>query len=205
MTKLRLIGDVHGNHNVIIDALQTCHQFDLTIQLGDFGAGFGAEAYLPLVSGDKFKVLHGNHDNYDKLISHPHNLGRFGVFDFAGKKIFFVAGAWSIDQQFRKEGVSWWQNEELSTKEAIECLDLWDAECKNIDILLSHDGPSICTQHILKAWPTSTHTGKLLDEIFKIHAPPVWRFGHWHKCFSIKIDNTDFKCLNINEAEVIEW
>lgn len=63
MKKLRLIGDLHADHDAINDVLQSCHHYDLTIQLGDFGAGFGAEAYLPLISPNTFKVLQGNHDN----------------------------------------------------------------------------------------------------------------------------------------------
>ena len=72
--ELRIVGDLHGDHFAIIEVLQSCHLYDLTIQLGDFGVGFGAECYLPLVSHDKFRVLQGNHDNSSILARYPHDL-----------------------------------------------------------------------------------------------------------------------------------
>jgi hypothetical protein len=205
MKKLRLIGDLHADHNAINDALQTCHHYDLTIQLGDFGAGFGAEAYLPLISPNTFKVLQGNHDNPTLLADFPHNLGRFGVFDLGDKKIFFVAGAWSIDVVLRTPNVNWWDNEQLSYKEAEDCLSLWENVCKDIDLVISHDGPDIFTKLIKKALPTKTFTASLLGELYNIHQPPLWRIGHWHRSIQAQIGDTHFKCLNLNEEEILEW
>ena len=205
MAKLRLYGDVHGDGKVINDMIQTCHRFDLTIQMGDFGAGFGAEYNLDRADSELLKVLHGNHDNPQILNKYPHNLGRFGVHEFAGKKIFFVAGAWSIDRSYRTPGVDWWEDEELSYTEAEDCLVLWEQVCGEIDLVISHDGPPNFTQLINGSFPKETHTGRLLWEMWKIHQPPLWRIGHWHKSFSKKIENTHFKCLSINEKEVLEW
>ena len=205
MAKLRLIGDVHGDHRAINQALQSCHHYDLTIQIGDFGAGFGAEAYLPFVDSNKFKVLHGNHDDPSVLARYPHNLGRFGILEFAGKKIFYVAGAWSIDQEYRTPGLSWWPNEELSFEESEECLKLYENNCQDIDLIISHDGPPNFTQLIKGVFPIETHTGRLLWEIYKTHSPPQWFFGHWHKSCGGKIGDTNFRCLNINEEYLIEF
>jgi len=203
--RLRVVGDTHGEREPITKMLQTCNSYALTIQLGDFGVGFGAEAYLPRVSSDRFKVLPGNHDNYSLLAQYPHNLGRFGVFEFAGYKIFYVGGAYSIDQHSRIEGVSWWRNEELSYVEAEECLQLWETVCKNVALVLSHDGPPEFTKHILKSMPEDTHTGRLLQEMYKIHQPKQWIIGHWHKSFRKKIGKTAFRCLNIDEEMVLDF
>jgi len=203
--KLRLVGDLHGDHRAINQMMQTCHHYDLTIQIGDYGAGFGAEAYLPNIGADKLRILHGNHDNPDILARYPHDLGRFGVLEFAEKKIFYMAGAWSIDQAHRTPGLSWWPNEELSLLEAEQCLQLWEKECKDISLVLTHDGPINVTQNILGSWPYETTTGKVGYEMWKIHNPPLWRFGHWHRCWSKKIGDTEFRCLNINEFEVLEF
>ena len=203
--KLRLCGDVHGDHNAIIQILQSCHHYDLTIQMGDYGAGFGAEAYLPLVPHEKFRVLHGNHDNPAILARYPHDLGRFGVLEFGDKKIFYVAGAWSIDYQWRTPGLSWWPNEELDYTEAEECLKLWENVCADIDLVISHDGPPVFTQYIKNVYPIETFTGSLLWEMYKIHKPQLWRIGHWHKSFDKKIQSTHFRCLNINEEEILEF
>jgi len=203
--ELRLVGDLHGDHFAIIEVLQSCHLYDLTIQLGDFGVGFGAECYLPLVSHDKFRVLQGNHDNSSLLARYPHDLGRFGVFEFGKKKIFYVAGAWSIDYGNRTPGLSCWPDEELSLKESDDCLDLWEEVCGEIDIVLSHDGPPNFTQNIKKEFPIETHTGRLLWEMWKIHAPPKWIIAHWHRSFSKTIGKTKFQCLDINEEKIISW
>ena len=132
-------------------------------------------------------------------------LGRFGVFEIGDKKIFFIAGAWSIDQAYRTPGLSWWAEEELNFTEAEECLNLWESVCKDIDLVISHDGPPNFTQHIKNVFPIETHTGRLLWEMYKIHQPPLWRIGHWHKSFEKKIGNTIFKCLDINEEEILEF
>lgn len=204
-TKLRLVGDLHGDHDAINKVLQSCHRYDLTIQLGDYGAGFGAEAYLPLISPDTFKVLHGNHDNPDVLERFSHNLGRFGTFEFAGKLIFFVAGAYSIDVAYRTPGLSWWAREELSYEEGLSCLTLWESVCKDVDLVLSHDIPHEVCIMINRSEPVSTSTAQLLSQMAKIHSPPLWRFGHWHKTWRNTVNGTEYRCLNINEQEVIEW
>lgn len=197
---IRLVGDLHGAHIPIVDMLKSCHYYDCTIQLGDFGVGFGAESYIELATSDKLRVLHGNHDNPSILARYPHDLGRFGFIEIAGVKIFFVAGAWSIDQADRIPGLSWWQEEELNMIEGNECLDLWEKYCKDVDVVISHDGPPNATQFILRSFPRETYTGKLLWEMWKIHNPPAWYFGHWHKSFEKKIGQTVFRCLGINEV-----
>ena len=204
-TKLRLVGDLHGDSSQIIKMIKTSSDYDLTIQLGDFGAGLGAEKYLDEVDHTKLRILHGNHDNPDVLESYPHNLGRFGTFEFAGKLIFFVAGAYSIDVEDLIPGVSWWDNEELSYREGLSCLSLWESVCKDVDLVLSHDIPYEVRTMFRSFEPIATLTSELLSQMSEIHSAPLWRFGHWHKTWSAKIGATEFRCLNINEEEVIEW
>lgn len=197
--KLKLIGDVHGNHNYILNAMQTAHLYDLTIQLGDFHVGFGAEAYLPNVSSDKFKFIHGNHDNPKLCNNYKHHLGRYGVYEQDGKRIFFVAGAHSPDFGTRVPGLSMWYDEQLSPTEAELCLQLWEKECKTIDLVISHDGPPNFTMLLKGFFPDESTTTKLLWEIWKIHEPPIWVHGHWHRSFTKQIGNTKFISLNIGE------
>ena len=47
-------------------------------------------------------------------------------------------------------------------------------------------------------------TEKTLGEMFKIHQPKLWIFGHWHRKFDQKILGTQFICLNINEERIID-
>jgi len=204
MKKIRLCGDWHGNAGAINNAKQTLNRYDLTIQLGDFGAGFDAEYYLDFIDSDKFKILFGNHDHYFTLSKYPHALKRFGILEFNEKKIFYIGGAQSIDKDLRIPGLNWWSDEELSYKEVNDCLDLYEENCREIDIIISHECPINVGQEVLKSWPRESVTNKMLYEIWKIKEPDQWFFGHYHKSFNKKISNTNFRCLNINEEYVIE-
>jgi len=206
MSTLRLVGDLHGDPNAINALIQSCHRYDLTIQVGDYGIGFGAERSLDSAP-ENLKILHGNHDNYDLLSQYPNDLGRFGVYEFAGRRIFYIAGAWSLDSSHRTEGIDWWSNEELSKIESELCLELWKLVCHDIDIVITHDCPPIVSAQIGKenTYVATTRTGALLNEVFATHSPPMWFFGHWHVNFSKRINGTDFRCLNINEKLVLEF
>jgi predicted phosphodiesterase len=202
--RIQFVGDIHGNIQAI-DALRLNHtQYDLTIQVGDFGIGFGAEGYLGYFDPNLFKILFGNHDNYFTLSQYPHNLGRFGIYNFNGYKIFFIGGAWSRDWQCRTEWISWWHDEELSMKEGSDCLDLWEQNCKEINLIVSHDCPLEIYQDILNIVPNNTNTQRLLSEIWTIYAPPKWIFGHYHQSYVKQIGNCEFRCLNINEPYIWE-
>lgn len=203
--KIRLIGDIHGDIRAVGDLLDSCSEYDLTIQLGDFGAGFGTEHYLNQFDSSNFRVLLGNHDNWDVLKKYPHALERFGVLQLDGVKIFYVGGAWSIDQAHRTPGLSWWHTEELNIEEQDHCLELWKSECENVDLFLSHDGPIHSNLQILGSMPIQNRTNVFLYELWRHHEPPMWRFGHWHRTWESQIGLTHFRCLNIEEEEVLEF
>jgi len=201
---LRLVGDIHENIHKIDDLKADYLSYDLTILLGDVGFGFGIEHLINEFQSDKLKVLFGNHDCYDTLSHYPHNLGRYGLIEIGGKKIFYVGGAWSIDQDKRLPGYNWWGNEELSFVEIDKCLELWEKVGADVDIVLTHDAPIYVVNQLLGQWPIPTSTSQMLYEMWKIHKPKIWRFGHYHISWRKKISGTDFRCLNINEEEVIE-
>ena len=41
-----------------------------------------------------------------------------------------------------------------------------------------------------------TRTGTAFEEMFSIHKPKLWIFGHWHNNVDEVIDGTRFICLN---------
>jgi hypothetical protein len=134
----------------------------------------------------------------------PYFLGDYGLLPGSDGKVFFVRGAWSIDKAYRREGISWWRNEELSYKEANDCLDYWEHNCSNVELVLSHDAPINVACSILKQYPVETTTGILLYEMLKIHEPKQWFHGHYHVQWQKKMGNTQFRCLDINQSENIE-
>jgi predicted phosphodiesterase len=198
---LRLIGDLHCDVEAIMSMMKTLPEYELTIQVGDCGIGFGMEEIIERYCTTPLLILQGNHDNPNIFRDITYGLDRFGVIKVEGFKIFYVAGAHSMDYQSRTEGLDWWGNEELSWDEQRQCLGLWE-DNKDCDLVISHDCPLPgCLQmsHDL----VETTTRALLYEMLKIQSPPRWVFGHWHRSHSFKMYNTSFQCLNIKEELVI--
>lgn len=211
--KLRIIGDIHGESAVFNKISQSLHKYDLSVQVGDCGIGFARhkqtklpEEYLQTMPSDKFKIIAGNHDNHEVLLSFPHYLGRFGTFEFANKLFFFVSGACSTDIEQRTEGFDWWRHEELNYLEYLECLNLWDKVHRKVFAVLSHDCPMMVSHALGLSYEAGkTSTRQLLSQLYDIHEPPNWFFGHHHQSKTIKHRETVFRCLNINEELVLEF
>ena len=208
MRDIFLYGDIHGSFKYFEEQLN--RNKGLGIQLGDLGIGFRQEIINPAFfydntqpykiptltnfecSREKMVFLKGNHDFPEMCRSHPNYLGEFGIF----KGMFFVSGAWSIDKEFRKEGVDWWPDEELSISQGYDALELYDKT--KPDIVLTHECPldilSYVHHNIIP-----TRTGQLLNEMYHIHHPKHWYFAHHHVSFEKILFGTHFKCLNVGE------
>jgi len=155
----------------------------------------------------------GNHDNYDIIDKSPHYLGDYGEIDLESDNttasFWFVRGGMSIDMTARKKhfattGIkSWWNQEELSQKQGLNCLDEYEAWKPNV--VITHDCPAdisskIGNPRVLQAfgWPTDyvARTQHLLQQMWKIHQPKLWIFGHMHKKWNQVINGTHFYCLD---------
>lgn len=73
------------------------------------------------------------------------------------------------------------------------------------DIVITHDCPESVCLYLLPVGARlyQNITGWALDELFNIHQPKIWRFGHHHKSWRMTINGTDFRCLNELETEVL--
>lgn len=183
-----VIGDVHGMIDRYID-LVIDHEGP-TLQLGDMGFDY---EQLRILDPHQHKFFGGNHDNYDKYYSCPHALGNFGVWH-ADKDIFYVRGAWSIDQTYRTEGRSWWRREELNYTESTECMLMYATIKPNI--VITHECPQFLGTDLFHYEPNiDTHTGLLLQQMYLEHQPEIWIFGHHHKDTNILHGKTLFQCL----------
>jgi len=196
-----LIGDIHGaelKYKEIVDKYEGS-----TIQLGDFGFRYDI---LDSVDPHLHKILGGNHDNYDLIHKYPHYLGDFGMHN----NLFFVRGAYSIDKQYRTVGVSWWEQEELSYEQCIDCMHEYMEVQPNI--VISHMCPFSVLNHLVSS-PILCITGELLSALLDMWRPKLWIFAHMHqsKNFKTTIDKelpdstiigergfntTHFVCLN---------
>ena len=195
--KLTVIGDCHGKYDKYE---QIARKRDYTVQLGDLGFKYGC---LSNLSPSRHKVIGGNHDNYDIINNIPHYLGDFGYSCLNGVSFFYYRGAYSIDRQYRTIGVDWWEQEQVTIDQFMKARELY-REIKP-DIVLTHDCPDEISFMLLKPHQRKYEnlTGWALQELFNIHQPKIWRFGHYHRSWRMTINGTDFRCLDELEIENI--
>lgn len=200
--KTRIIGDIHGMVNDYKSF--SIGDFDgPTIQLGDFGIGFGQSDYWHESLNDfhangKHRFIRGNHDNPDVCKTMTGWI-RDGTIE---NDVMFIGGAWSIDWAYRREGIDWWRDEELSSEEFYRLIEIYAAMKPRV--MITHDGPSKATNEMFIQTGLArmsggkhikTRTGEALQAMFEIHQPELHFFGHWHHTMQVKIGKTWFHCL----------
>ena len=193
------IGDVHGEFKRYKRLLKKLGASP-SIQLGDMGLGFGLDDQYKVPEHHKF--IRGNHDNPEVCAKQKTYLGDFGYLEEEG--IFFVSGAWSPDFNERIEGVTWWQDEELSKRQADAVIDLY--EKVKPKIVATHDCPEavLPVMYRDRVRTFHTYTGQLFDALMSIYPPDVWVFAHHHKTHQFVVGSTKFYGLRILEALKIE-
>jgi calcineurin-like phosphoesterase family protein len=212
---ITIIGDIHGRTKTyqkwLRDNLDPEHR---SIQIGDMGLGFSgvglpAPGMPPL--GDNHKFFRGSHDSPKKCREYKNYLGDYGYL--AEDKIFWCAGALSIDRQYRIEGISWWADEELSYDDLGTAIDLY-VESKP-RFVLSHEAPAKVGAFLLydlagpyfamKSGCQDSRTAQALEAMLSLHQPEKWIFGHYHvdKKFHVPGYDTEFICVGgiMNDGE----
>lgn len=197
---IRIIGDVHGviKHRTRGRSYKTLvNGVPYSVQLGDMSLSYED---LEKIDPIKHRIVMGNHDNYDAIP--PHALGDFGWHSFPLKneefKFFFIRGAFSIDRRFRILGRSYWENEELSWEECYKLIEVWKQE--KPDLVLSHDCPAQVVPMVMTPGMTSrdlrpSRTNQVMDNLFAIHRPKLWIFGHHHQSKVMRVFDTTFICV----------
>lgn len=204
-----LIGDIHGDmdfHKRVINEAEEKGQH--TLQVGDFGMGFGSVYNLNLELCEsiddihtRHKFIRGNHDKPLECRNSPMYLGDYGTFTVdTGKKVFYISGAYSIDKDWRIPGKNWWHDEQLSESVFDECADLY-FQVKP-DIVITHDAPNcvLARMYAQRGNSFPSLTSKRLQDILFSHAPELWFFGHHHKTWFTYFGKTHFRCLTIGEV-----
>lgn len=160
MTKLMLLGDLHGNTPHLEKAAKMAkrEKVDLIFQLGDFGF-LWQTSRIPNVNNvlKQFGVplvwIDGNHENFEMLATlgatpqddEPTVLAEFitysprgYVWDFDGVKVMTLGGAFSVDVDSRLQGRSWWPEETITHRDVDRAVSRG-----KVDILLAHDAPEV--------------------------------------------------------------
>ena len=190
------IGDIHGQFDAYHKIIkQLCRP---TLQLGDFGLGFNVdhkfhddEAY------PRNRFIRGNHDNPAVCRQKKSYLGDYGVFGGT----FYASGAFSVDRVWRRAGVDWWADEELSSDELEKAVDLYAAT--NPDVVATHDAP-YCVYDRLVSTPNPSRTTMAFNKMLRHWEPKVWVFGHHHASFDFRVGVTRFIGLGCGQCEWVE-
>ncbi len=187
--RMLFIGDVHGlfpQYQSIIDGTP-----DDTCQLGDMGLGFGRSWPEKFPTKDRF--IRGNHDNPAICRRHPNYLGEYGIIPEIS--LFYLSGAWSIDQLLRTAGIDWWADEQLYKSDLDSAVALYTQVKPSF--VVTHDCPTSVRKTMFKGRPAfNTRTDVALQEMLDAHVPTTWLFGHHHVLWKNKISNCDFICLD---------
>lgn len=101
------------------------------------------------------------------------------------KKFGSLGGAFSIDKGFRVRGYTWFP-EEMPTMEQVEALP------KNLDVLITHDGPLSTTSKLYESKPSlppfiqrqADHSSTIIQKALDRTQPHLLIHGHHHVRYS---------------------
>ncbi|MGX2981683.1 metallophosphoesterase family protein [Helicobacter sp. 23-1045] len=229
-----LFGDTHGIVDIekvfFID--ESYKKGDFIVVCGDFGVLWSDEidsnesilmrefAKLPCT----LLFIDGNHENFNRLTKLPkrkkfggivgeyikdkcYHLRRGEIYQIAGRNIFTMGGAKSIDIAERVRNISWWDGENITQSQMKYALQNLARFRDKIDIVITHTCPKCFLPHIDKhlrldfkiddencVWLEILAQKIALNQSGKIE----WFFGHWHSDldFKVEIDSP----LNLHES-----
>lgn len=206
---LKLIGDTHGDYTVLLKEYAK-KDFDLMLSVGDLGLDY--TTVKRHLDPDFFKVVGGNHDNYDTLVELPHYLGNYGLVPGTSGRAFFVRGANSTDKEFGVPGINWWPEEQLNMLQCEACLGEWERVGESVSLLVTHTCSRDYTALLI---PDENplhpcNTSHLISQMYRVHPPPTHVFGHFHTSWKKRVSTvpeyggrpkpTEMICLNSNET-----
>ncbi|MBE6017976.1 MAG: hypothetical protein E7233_10315 [Lachnospiraceae bacterium] len=179
---------------------------DYLIIAGDFGAVWtGDEQDDEILEYHDFKnyttlFIAGNHENHDLLERYPVELWNGGkvrrirdsvlqlmngqVYEIDGKTFFTMGGATSVDKVFRKEGISWWPQEEPSEEEYAQALENLNKAGNSVDYIITHTCPEKVRKQAFSVYDDfveySSGVEQFLDIVYDNVAYKKWFAGHIH-------------------------
>ncbi|KJQ52520.1 metallophosphoesterase family protein [Microbacterium sp. SA39] len=205
--RVAVVGDIHGNFrwlDIVAKATQTLAP-DVTtmLQLGDWAMDSDTtDEALDGTGIQRIYVTLGNHESWDKvsplLDAHPGEavrvskvtwlLPRPARLTIGGRSVLSLGGAVSVDKAWRQEGVSWWQDEEITRENVVAAIAGGPA-----DLMLTHESPAgtpvRAVREILRTNPMGFPEDALRDsatsrarvaKVWNIVYPELLIHGHMH-------------------------
>ncbi len=203
--KILAVGDVHANYGRL-NILMNKEKPDILLLCGDFGyfpkehGKTWIDAYGKIHVFDQYciknnnTIIHwcaGNHEDHETLEVLQNNEVMKNVFYQKkgsilelpdGRRILFMGGAYSVDNQYRTAGKDWFPH--------LECVSYRDVEMlpdTNIDIVISHSCPKIFHNRIKHLFDNKWSmmgerdcTPDALQIVLEKYKPKKWFFGHFH-------------------------
>lgn len=194
-------GDIHGNldHAKWLFRHAEENSVDIIIACGDFGywphISWG-EKFVQSIgrmaqeTQIKFYWVDGNHENHDLIddLVKTHGadspipldndwfyyIPRGCRFDINGYKVMGYGGAYSVDWEYRTEGISWWR-QELINEYALD-----EIANEKVDILVTHEAPLGKEISYKDEIPVSVHQRELVSLIQSKVTPDLHVCGHHH-------------------------
>lgn len=197
-----ITGDVHGNFD--FDKLYKLIDYHVTyddtlIILGDAGICWSKqqdEIVANLYKKIPITVifLDGNHENFNllnnfpivtykeakmhRISQHIYHVLRGEIMKIEGFSFLCIGGACSTDKAFRKEGVSWWKDEEITDKDINNALENLKLSNFCVDCVLSHCVDSY-TLKKYTSYQTDISTD-MLNFVDENVSYKYWFYGHYH-------------------------
>lgn len=158
--------------------------------------------------------IDGNHENFPLLYKNPKKSWKGGkvhviepdilhlmrgyVFEIEGKKFFTFGGGYSVDKMFRKEGKTWFPEEEPSKKEYARGLRRLRKSGFAVDYILTHTAPCKIVEKMGFGKPGIFSGGQelqnYLQDIVSQTEFKALYFGHFHK--DVAFDDKYFGLMN---------
>lgn len=145
--------------------------------------------------------MDGNHENHRLLAALPERPWRGGrvhevrphvlhlmrghVFALDGVSVFALGGAASHDRRFRREGVDWWQEEEVpGADELALARESLKAHGRTVDYVVTHEAPADIAETLAwecgRPYDPCDPLRAFLQEVDDQVSFRTWFFGHYH-------------------------
>lgn len=205
--RVAVIGDIHGNFrwlDIVASSIRTLAP-DITtvLQLGDWAMDPSTtDEALDGTGIERIYVTLGNHEPWGQITpllkAHPGRairvseitwlLPRPARLTIGGRSVLSLGGAVSVDKAWRQEGVSWWQDEEI-TREHVSAAIVGGPA----DLMLTHESPAgtpvRAVREILRTNPFGFPADAIADsatsrarvaKVWNIVYPELLIHGHMH-------------------------